>query len=66
MYKSTELKEMHSLLLEKGLRVREELEIGGWTSDVEMLMGEDSDEDVGGVVKDVENLYSERQRLMPY
>lgn len=59
---------MHSLLLEKGLRVRVELDdfIEGWTSDVEMDDRRVEDEEEGALIKDTEELYSERQRLMPY
>lgn len=65
MYSSSELKAMNYLLVEKGLRVREELELGNWTSDVEMANSE-NEEDGGAVVKDVETLYEERRKLMPY
>ncbi|KAL8278570.1 hypothetical protein RQP46_009062 [Phenoliferia psychrophenolica] len=67
-FRAKELQQLHSLLLEKGLRVRVELEEfgeGGGDSDVEMGV-EEPDEAAGGLVKETEELYEERRRLMPY
>lgn len=69
LYRSHELKEMHSLLLEKGLRLRTDLEVDGWTSDVDMAIGDgdDSDGGEGGYdVKPAEEIFRERKRLLPY
>lgn len=68
MYRSDELRELHRLLLEKGLRVRLELDdfAEGWRSEPEDMEQDSSDDDRGGVVKVAEELYQERARLMPY
>ncbi|KAM0754939.1 DUF1740-domain-containing protein [Meredithblackwellia eburnea MCA 4105] len=65
-FRSKELRQVHSLLLEKGLRVRLELDgfLRGWSSsDVE---DEGDEEPAPLLLKETEELYSERRRLMPY
>jgi hypothetical protein len=56
---------MYQLLLEKGLRIRAELELGDWSSDVDVEM-EANEEDEGDDVKPAEILFEDRKRLMPY
>ncbi|GAA6058551.1 hypothetical protein JCM10212_006990 [Sporobolomyces blumeae] len=66
VYRSSELRDFHHLLLEKGLRVRVDLEpfLGGAVySDVEMLGIEDEEDGEVGVGEEV---FEERKKLMPY
>jgi hypothetical protein len=65
VYRSQELNAMYQLLLEKGLRIRAELELGDWSSDVDVEM-EANEEDEGDDVKPAEILFEDRKRLMPY
>lgn len=55
---------MYQLLLEKGLRLRAELELGDWTSDVQIQADESDDDEYD--VKPAEVIFEERKRLMPY
>lgn len=66
-YRTNELKEMHSLLLEKGLRVRVELDdfLAGWQDPSERRELDDG-EDEGVDIAGVEAIFEERKRLMPY
>lgn len=68
VYRSSELRDFHHLLLEKGIRVRIDLDPfleGAEFSDVEMLEIEDGDE--GQEALDVgEEVFAERQKLLPY
>lgn len=58
---------MHSLLLEKGLRVRVELDefLVGWQDPSERRDDDDENDEGGGDV-DFEEIFEERKRLMPY
>lgn len=62
-FRSKELRELHSVLLEKGLRIRLELDTfaEGWSSEVEDL--HDSTEDVAD---EVEAMLGERELLKPF
>jgi hypothetical protein len=66
VYRSRELRDFHHLLLEKGLRVRVDIEPfleGVVTSDME----DDEEEGEGPMLEDAgEELLAERRRLMPY
>ncbi|KAK4703296.1 nuclear exosome regulator NRDE2, partial [Phenoliferia sp. Uapishka_3] len=67
-FQSKELRQMHSLLLEKGLRVKIELDDaleGRGVSDVE-LEEEEVNDHTSGLMNETEELYRERTRLMPY
>lgn len=65
VYRSRELNDFHHLLLEKGIRVRVDIEAflaGSVTSDMEVEVGPEMErlEDAG------EEVLTERQRLAPY
>jgi len=67
VYRSSELRDFHHLLLEKGIRVRIDLDPyleGAEFSDVEMF--EIEDEDGQGALNVGEEVFTERQKLMPY
>lgn len=68
VYRSSELRDFHHLLLEKGLRIRVDLDPfleGVQLSDVEML--EDDEEELGqGELGIGEEVFAERKKLMPY
>ncbi|GAA6036634.1 hypothetical protein JCM8097_001263 [Rhodosporidiobolus ruineniae] len=69
VYRSRELRDFHHLLLEKGLRVRVEIDpfLDGFvSSDAEEERIEAGGEDVEMVGEAGEELLAERQRLMPY
>lgn len=67
VYRSRELRDFHHLLLEKGLRIRVDLDAyleGEQTSDMEV---EDDDApDLERLEQAGEEVLTERQRLMPY
>uniref|UniRef100_A0A0K3C9N5 BY PROTMAP: gi/647394756/emb/CDR35990.1/ RHTO0S01e11694g1_1 [Rhodosporidium toruloides] n=1 Tax=Rhodotorula toruloides TaxID=5286 RepID=A0A0K3C9N5_RHOTO len=67
VYRSRELRDFHHLLLEKGLRVRVDIEPfleGAVTSDME---DDEEEEGEGPMLEDAgEALLAERRRLMPY
>lgn len=65
MYRSRELVEMHSLLLEKGLRVKEELDLGDYASDTEVVAVDGGRDEEGGD-EEIFEIFEERKRLMPY
>ncbi|GAA5907948.1 nuclear exosome regulator NRDE2 [Sporobolomyces salmoneus] len=72
VYRSSELRDFHHLLLEKGLRVRIDLDPyleGAQFSDVEMLENdeeEDREGEGGGTLGIGEEVFVESKKLMPY
>ncbi|GAA5950440.1 hypothetical protein JCM3765_004549 [Sporobolomyces pararoseus] len=68
VYRSSELRDFHHLLLEKGLRIRLDLDPfleGVQLPDVEML--EDDEEELGHRELGIgEEVFAERKKLMPY
>lgn len=69
VYRSSELRDFHHLLLEKGLRIRIDLDPyleGVQLSDVEMLEEGEEKNSEGGELDVGEEVFEERRKLMPY
>lgn len=67
VYRSQELRDFHHLLLEKGLRIRVDVDAyleGEQTSDMEVE--DDDTADLERLEQAGEEVLTERQRLMPY